>query len=62
MAISFEDKSVKGANKVPGSRVLLSQAFAFFANFDHLWLYLYHKREYGSFVKSFLESIRDMEK
>jgi hypothetical protein len=62
MVISLEDKSVQEGNKLPGSRILFSQVFAFFANFDHLWLYLYHKRQYGSYVKFFLESIRDMEK
>jgi hypothetical protein len=62
MAISFEDKSFQEGNKIPGSRILFSQVFAFFANFDHLWLYFYHKRQYSSYVKLFLESIRGMEK
>jgi hypothetical protein len=40
----------KGANQVPGGRVVFKQAFLFLASIDQLWLYIYHKRYYGFYV------------
>ncbi len=46
---------------MPGSRRLMRQLFAFFLNIDHLWLYIYHKREYGYYVDRLLTAVHNLE-
>lgn len=38
-------------NAVPGGRKLFKPIFAFFVNFDDIWLYVYHPREYDRVVQ-----------
>jgi hypothetical protein len=58
MSITLENEAVESLNKIPGSRRILRNIFAFFLNIDHLWLYLYHKRQYGYYVTRLLTSIQ----
>jgi len=47
-------------NTVPGSRKVLQPIFTFFVNFDDLWLYNYHEREYDIVVASVFDSVQKL--
>ncbi len=51
----------RALNKVPGVRKILSPIFSFFFNFDDLWLYNYHPRQYNTVFQSLLDTINDIE-
>ena len=40
-------------NMIPGSRKIIKPVFSFFINFDDIWLYIYHPREYNKVVNTF---------
>ena len=61
MGLTVESEFISVLNKVPGSRRVIRQVFAFFMNIDHLWLYIYHKREYGYYVNRLLEAVHNLE-
>ncbi len=47
--------------KIPAVRRLFTSFFSFCINLDHLWLYVYHEREYGTHVKKLLMAVHKYE-
>jgi hypothetical protein len=47
-------------NKLPGSRTVIRQLSALFMNIDHLWLYIYHKRQYGFYADKLLTGVQNL--
>lgn len=60
MGLTVESDVIGILNKVPGSRRIMRQLFSFFLNIDHLWLYIYHKREYGYYVDRLLKAVQNL--
>jgi hypothetical protein len=61
MLLTLDNDAVGALNKVPGSRRVFRQLFSFFLNVDHLWLYIFHEREYGYYVDTLLTSVQNLE-
>lgn len=48
-------------NSLPGGRTILKPIFAFFINFDDLWLYIYHPRQYNKVINTIFAITQSLE-
>jgi hypothetical protein len=49
----LENDAIELLNSLPGSRTIIKPVFSFFVNFDDVWLYIYHQREYNKITNTF---------
>jgi hypothetical protein len=52
LSATLRNDFISALNSIPGGRKLLKPIFAFFLNFDDLWLYNYHPREYNRVINA----------
>lgn len=50
--VTFKNVGFSSANKAPNSRRFFGAFFGFITNFDDLWLYNYHNRNYDIILES----------
>ena len=55
MTLNFINKTFN----MPAQRQFLNVFFQLFSSFDHLFLFIYHNRTYGSNMKFYLQLIHD---
>jgi hypothetical protein len=60
MNLTIGSDTFMAINKVPGSRSVMRQASVLLMSIDHLWLYIYHKRQYGFFVDQLLTAVQNI--
>ncbi len=60
MNLTIGSDAFLAINKVPGSRSVIRQVSVLLMNIDHLWLYIYHKRQYGFSVDKLLTAVQNI--
>ena len=61
MNLTIGSDTFLAINKVPGSRTVIRQVSVLLMSIDHLWLYIYHKRQYGFYIDKLLTGVQNLQ-